>query len=161
VNSEEPRPDRPDKPSSPESAAPADAPREGELVVRQESTDSTPVPLGSGSARVLYSPPIDIYETEEGLVLVADLPGVKTETLDLQVQDNKLTLFGRVEDDTPSTAIPIHQEYGVGDFLRSFILPDEVDHDRISAKLSHGVLKVILPKAKRAEPRKISIDEGE
>lgn len=132
-----------------------------ELVPHQDNLPQAPAPPGTPAPRVLYSPPIDIYETEEGLVLVADLPGVKTETLDLQVQDNKLTLFGRVEDYTPRGAIAIHQEYGVGDFLRSFILTDEVDHERISAKLSFGVLKVVLPKAKRAEPRKISIDEGE
>jgi HSP20 family molecular chaperone IbpA len=133
-----------------------------ELVPRQEQHSQPPaVTPGPPASRVLYSPAMDIYETEEGLVLVADLPGVKTETLDLQVQNNNLTLFGRVEEYTPQNAIAIHQEYGVGDFLRSFILPVEVDHDRISAKLSHGVLKVILPKIERAEPRKISIDEGE
>jgi HSP20 family molecular chaperone IbpA len=107
--------------------------------------------------RFLFTPPIDIYENEEGLVLHADLPGVSLETLELQVQDNKLTLFGRVASQVPAGAQVLHQEYEVGDFLRSFILSDEVDHERISATLNNGVLKVLLPKAHRPEPRRIQV----
>jgi HSP20 family protein len=108
--------------------------------------------------RYVFTPPIDIYETDEGLVLHADLPGVTAETLELQVQDNKLTLFGRVAPSVPENAVVKYQEYEVGDFLRSFILSDEVDHERITAKLSHGVLKVVLPKAARTEPRRIEVN---
>jgi HSP20 family protein len=108
--------------------------------------------------RLLFTPPIDIYETEEGLVLHADLPGVSIESLELQVQDNKLTLFGRVVPAVPENAGIRYQEYEVGDFLRSFILSDEVDHERISAKMSNGVLRVVLPKAARAEPRRIEVN---
>jgi HSP20 family protein len=92
-----------------------------------------------------------------GLVLLADLPGVAPDSLELQVQDNKLTLFGRVEASLPDGAQVIHQEYRVGHFLRSFILSDEVDHENISAKLNHGVLEVILPRAQRGEPRRIPV----
>lgn len=111
----------------------------------------------SPARRVIFTPPIDIYETEEGLVLHADLPGVSANTLELQVQNNKLTLFGRVAGGHPEGATPLHQEYEVGDFLRSFILSDEVDHERIKATLSHGVLKVTLPKATKEKPRRIQI----
>ena len=90
-------------------------------------------------------------------MLRADLPGVTAEGLELQVQDNKLTLFGRVTEELPEGAIPLHQEYPDCDFLRSFILSDEVDHDRIEAKLNGGVLEVHLPKAARQEPRKIQV----
>lgn len=107
--------------------------------------------------RFLFTPPIDIYETDEGLVLHADLPGVSLETLDLQVQDNKLTLFGRVAPPAPPEAQLTHCEYRVGDFLRSFILSDEVDHDRIRATLNNGVLRVVLPKARKSEPRRIQV----
>lgn len=110
-----------------------------------------------GVQRFVFTPPIDIYETEEGLVLYADLPGVTVETLELQVQDNRLTLFGRVRPHVPEDGAIRHQEYEVGDFLRSFILSDEVDHERIQATLSNGVLKVELPKAPRAEPRRIEV----
>ncbi|WP_166828268.1 Hsp20/alpha crystallin family protein [Thalassoroseus pseudoceratinae] len=107
--------------------------------------------------RFIFTPPIDIYETDEGLVLHADLPGVSLETLDLQVQDNKLTLFGRVSPPAPPEAQLTHCEYRVGDFLRSFILSDEVDHDRIRATLNNGVLRVVLPKARKSEPRRIQV----
>ncbi|MAG93291.1 MAG: heat-shock protein [Planctomycetaceae bacterium] len=108
--------------------------------------------------RLLFTPPIDIFETEDGLVLRADLPGVSTDTLDLQVQDNKLTLFGRVCRAAPEGAQLVHHEYGEGDFLRSFILSDKVDHERITARLSHGVLEVTLPHAPTAQPRKIQVN---
>ena len=107
--------------------------------------------------RLVFTPPIDIYETDAGLVLRADLPGVSLDTLELQVQDNKLTLFGRMEQVVPENARLLHQEYETGDFLRSFILSDEVDHQHITAKLNNGVLEVVLPKADKPEPRRIPV----
>ena len=108
--------------------------------------------------RNVFMPPIDIYDNGEGLVLIADLPGVTIESLELQVQDNRLTLYGRVAPLLPSEARIIHQEFEWGDFLRSFILSDEVDHDRITAKLNHGVLEVFLPRAPKVEPRRIQVN---
>ena len=128
----------------------------GELTRSRMEPEDT----GRGDApvqRFVFTPPIDIYETEEGLGLHADLPGVSIETLDLQIQDNKLTLFGRVSDGVPEGAKILHQEYEVGDYLRSFILSDEVDHDRIGAKLNNGVLEVELPRAPKTEPRRIQV----
>lgn len=107
--------------------------------------------------RLVFTPPIDIYETDEGLVLLADLPGVSLDSLELQVQDNKLTLFGRVKPPVADEATLRYQEYQVGDYLRSFILSDEVDHERVSATLNNGVLKVWLPKAKKAQARRIQV----
>ena len=106
---------------------------------------------------VVFTPPIDIFETVEGLVLHADLPGVASESLELQIQDNKLSLYGKVSPSVPPDARLIHQEYQVGHFLRSFILSDEVDHERISAKLNQGVLEVVLPRLPKPEPRRIQI----
>lgn len=106
---------------------------------------------------VVFTPPIDIFETPEGLVLLADLPGVTLESLELQVQDNKLTLYGKVKPDLPTDARLIHQEYSLGHFLRSFILSDEVDHDRIAARLNQGVLEVVLPQLRKSEPRRIQV----
>ena len=82
------------------------------------------------------------------------------EGLDLQVQDNKLTLFGRISRTDALPISVIHQEYQLGDFLRSFILSDEVDHERIQAKLTNGVLRVDLPRAARAKPRRIEVSPG-
>jgi HSP20 family protein len=139
-----------------------------------ESSDSpsqalTPVPVSSPSSaepraashaateQQVFTPPIDIFETADGLVLLADLPGVSSESLELQVQDNKLTLFGRVVPAIPEGARLLHSEYRVGHFLRSFILSDDVDHERITARLNHGVLEVVLPRAPRPEPRRIRV----
>src|SRR5580700_8143728 len=123
-----------------------------------EHQNADPVPQETQEPRFLFTPPIDIYETNDGLVLHADLPGVSIKTLELQVQDNKLTLFGRVHPVVPPEARTVHQEYGIGDFLRSFILSDEVDHERITATMNNGVLKVVLPKAPKPKPRRIEVN---
>ena len=107
--------------------------------------------------RYVFTPPIDIHETDDGLILRADLAGVSLETLELQVQNNRLTLFGRVPQVAPEGARLVHQEYHEGDYLRSFILSDNVDHDRISAKLTNGVLEVFLPHTPKSQPRKIQV----
>jgi len=112
---------------------------------------------GAPGRRLLFTPVIDIYNTEDGLVLRADLPGVCVERLDLQIEDNKLTLFGRVQENLPEGARPLHREYQVGDFYRSFILSDEVAYDRIAAKMNAGVLEITLPIIPRAQPRKIHV----
>lgn len=118
------------------------------------------VPESEPEPHLLFTPPIDIYETPDGLVLYADLPGVTADSLDLQVQDNRLTLYGRVRQSTGAAVRVLHQEYQMGDFLRSFILSDEVDHERIQAKLNNGVLRVELPRAARAKPRRIDVSSG-
>jgi HSP20 family protein len=108
--------------------------------------------------RTLFTPPIDIYESDEGLVLIADLPGVSVKTLELQVQNNKLTLLGRVTNPAPANARLLHKEYEEGDFLRSFILSEDVDHERVTARLNDGVLEVVLPRAAKTAPRRIEVN---
>lgn len=125
-----------------------------EIVKAKQSTAAEQSPQVDP---VVFTPPIDIFETPEGLVLLADLPGVTIESLELQVQDNKLTLFGKVTHELPTDARLIHQEYAVGHFLRSFILSDEVDHERIVARLNQGVLEVVLPQLRKSEPRRIQV----
>lgn len=107
--------------------------------------------------RWVRTPPIDIFESEEGLVLRADLPGVSVDRLELQIQENKLTLFGRAAAFADDPGRLIHQEYRSGDFVRSFILTDEIDHERITAKINDGVLEVTLPKTASREPRRIEV----
>lgn len=125
-------------------------------IVKVMQTAKSPE-VAAATDPVVFTPPIDIFETPDGLVLLADLPGVTLESLELQVQDNKLTLFGKVKPDLPADARLIHQEYAVGHFLRSFILSDEVDHERITAKLNQGVLEVVLPQLRKSEPRRIQV----
>jgi HSP20 family protein len=127
--------------------------RENDIHVPAVPDASTSQPV----ERFVCTPPIDIFDNGEGLVLRADLPGVSGDTLELQVQDNKLTLFGRVAQQAPDDATLIHQEYRVGDYLRSFILSEDVDHERIAAKLLNGVLEVTLPRAPQPEPRRIQV----
>jgi HSP20 family molecular chaperone IbpA len=127
-------------------------------VAETQGLTSAPAEARVAAERVYFTPPIDIYDAAEGLVLIADLPGVSSKTLDLQVQDNKLTLLGRVPASAPAGARLIHKEYDEGDFVRSFILSDEVDHERISAKLNNGVLEIVLPRVAKTAPRRIQVN---
>ena len=130
-----------------------------QIPVNQARPEPVPVVRDAPPAdRVLFTPPIDIYETDEGLVLIADLPGVSVKSLELQVQNNKLTLLGRVPGIIPANARLLHKEYEEGDFLRSFILSEDVDHERVTARLNNGVLEVVLPRAAKSAPRRIQVN---
>jgi HSP20 family protein len=101
------------------------------------------------------TPPVDIYETGEGLVVKADLPGVAKENLDVRVENNLLTIRGKSAHVAPGE--PIYREYELVNFFRQFELNERVDQAKISADLKHGVLTLNLPKAEEAKPRKIDV----
>lgn len=105
---------------------------------------------------VSYSPAVDIFETEDALTLLADLPGVKKEDLDIDLDDRRLTITGLVDGEEPRFR-SLYSEYGVGGFTRSFELGDTIDRKGISAALKDGVLTLVLPKADRLKPRKIEV----
>ncbi|MDX2036836.1 MAG: Hsp20/alpha crystallin family protein [Isosphaeraceae bacterium] len=105
------------------------------------------------------TPLIDIYETPDGLILEADLPGVRREDVTVQLDQNVLTLVAKLAPLFPDTARPIHEEFPRVDYVRSFILTDDVDREGISAEMTGGVLRLILPKAPRAKPRRIEIKQ--
>jgi HSP20 family protein len=129
----------------------------GRGTANGQRTDA-PVPQAHpGVQTVLHTPPIDIHEGPDGLVLEADLPGVSEGQLSIQLEDNVLSLHARVDAPAPEGARVLHEEYRPGDFYRSFILSDEVERSKISAELKHGVLKLTLPKAERAKTRRIEI----
>ena len=110
---------------------------------------------GTRSQERYVTPPVDIYETAGGLVVKADLPGVEKENLDLQVENNLLTIRAK---STPTTAgEPVYREYELVNFFRQFELNEKVDQSKISAELKHGVLTLQLPKAEEAKPRKIEV----
>ena len=113
------------------------------------------------SPRETYTPPIDIHEEPEGLILEADIPGATEQGLQIQLEDNVLNLYARIEPPAPEGARLIHEEYRVGDYHRSFILSDEVDRERITAELKNGVLRLLLPKADRARTRRIEIKSAD
>jgi HSP20 family molecular chaperone IbpA len=114
-------------------------------------------PESSLEPQTYETPLIDIYEGPDGLVLEADLPGVSEEGISIQLEDNVLSLHGRVASPVPDGARALHEEYRVGDYYRSFILSDEVERTRITAELKNGVLRLTLPKAERAKTRRIEI----
>ncbi|WP_435009947.1 Hsp20/alpha crystallin family protein [Tundrisphaera lichenicola] len=114
-------------------------------------------PAVPGGSTTYHTPPIDIHEGPEGLVLEADLPGVSEGQVSIQLEDNVLSLHARVGTPAPEGARVVHEEYRPGDFYRSFILSDEVERSRISAEMKNGVLRLNLPKAERAKTRRIEI----
>jgi HSP20 family molecular chaperone IbpA len=101
------------------------------------------------------TPPVDIYETKDGLTVIADLPGVEPPALAVGVVDGVLTLHGKASHIAPGT--PIAREYELLNFYRQFELPEAVDADRISAQLKHGILALQLPKKEKAKPRQIEV----
>jgi HSP20 family molecular chaperone IbpA len=104
------------------------------------------------------TPPVDIYETKEGLVVLADLPGVSREALDIRVDNNVLTMRGHARHTV--TGDSTYREYELVNFFRQFELNEKVDQQRISADLKCGVLTLHLPKAEEAKPRQIEISVG-
>ena len=109
--------------------------------------------------RPVFTPAVDIYDTEDGLVLQADLPGATHDGLDVQVEGNVLSITARAMPQAPAGSTLVHQEYVIGDYERSFILSDQIDHDKIRAELKDGVLTLTLPKAESALPRKVTVKQ--
>lgn len=109
---------------------------------------------------VYYRPVVDIMETAEELRVMADMPGVKADAIDINFEDGVLTIQGKVERRQPDGTTYLLQEYGTGDFYRAFQVSETVDADRISAEYDDGVLVLHLPKVERAKARKIEVRAG-
>lgn len=105
----------------------------------------------------IYSPQVDIIERPDDIVVIADMPGVDEKSVDITLEKNVLTIYGRVDFEAPRDHRPALSEYGIGDYQRVFTLSDEVDRDRIQATVKNGVLKLVMPKAESAKTRKIPI----
>ena len=118
-----------------------------ELVAKEEKT----VP---GRYFIPYA---DICETEDALAVVLEMPGVEKKDLDVGLENDVLRVDGRIDFSKYKEMEPVYAEYNVGHYARSFALSDAIDQERISASLEDGVLTLTLPKAKRAEPRRIAI----
>jgi HSP20 family molecular chaperone IbpA len=104
-----------------------------------------------------YLPDVDIYETPDALWLRADMPGVDDRSLNIHLADGVLTLEGQVSLNDYENLAPVYTEYNVGNYVRRFTLSDDIDSDRIQARMKNGVLELELPKAERAKPRRIEI----
>jgi HSP20 family protein len=106
-----------------------------------------------------YVPQVDIYETKEGLWLWADMPGVDEQSLDVHLDNGVLTIEGQVDVKDYENTTPLYTEYNVGNYVRRFTLSNDVDSDRIVARMQHGVLALEIPKAERAKPRRIAVTQ--
>ena len=127
-----------------------------ELEVQQkralEKKDEATVP-----ARI-YLPTTDIFETENALMVVMEMPGVLNEHADITIEDNVLTVTGRIDFSKYEKLQPVYTEYNIGHFQRSFSLaPSSIDEHRITAEMKDGVLTLTLPKAERVKARKIEL----
>ena len=109
---------------------------------------------------VVYTPDVDIFESDHEITLLADMPGVTTENLNIDLRDDVLTLTGETESGENNSEEPIIIEYGIGKYHRQFTLSQVIDQAKITAELKDGVLRLTLPKVEKAAPRKIAISVG-
>jgi HSP20 family protein len=104
-----------------------------------------------------YVPYTDIYETDETLTLVMEVPGVEKKDVTVQLENDVLRVEGRIDFSKYDGMEPVYAEYNIGHYARAFTLSDKIDQDGISADLADGVLTLTLKKAKAALPRRIEI----
>ena len=104
-----------------------------------------------------FVPTADIFETEEALTVVMEMPGVEKKDIDIGLDDDVLRVEGKIDFSKYQGMEPVYTEYLVGHYVRGFTLSGKINRDGISAQLDDGVLTLTLPKAKHAQPRKIAI----
>ncbi len=107
--------------------------------------------------RTCFVPRADVYETEENVFVVVDMPGVGEENIDITLENNILTINGNSNLEIPDGYSLAFAEFEPGDYERSFRLTDRIDRDGIQATYKDGVLSLNLPKAEEAKVRKISV----
>jgi len=102
-------------------------------------------------------PPVDVVEDSTGITLYADLPGVPRDKLDVRVDGDQLNIEAELALPLPQGMTPSHAEVGRARYRRAFTLSKELDAEKVSAELAHGVLRLRIPKAEHAQPRRISV----
>lgn len=123
-----------------------------DMVKREEES------LENVSERPTVRPPVDIYENREEYLVVADLPGVTSDNLDINLDADRLTLTGKTAGDTQGEVV--EREYRMFDYARTFQLPNVIDREKVSAELKNGVLTLHLPKVDAVKPRRIEVRAG-
>lgn len=108
----------------------------------------------------VFTPNVDIFETEQTITLLVDMPGVKTDDLNVDLRDDTLTLTGDVSPDVGAPGEKIYVEYETGRYYRQFSLSEVIAQEKIDAKLKDGVLRLTLPKVEKATPRRIAVQAG-
>jgi len=124
------------------------------IVKSEKKADLTTPEFTRGTTT--FTPRVDIIETPEELLLFADVPGVRSEDVDVRFENGELILHGRCNPRGPAANF-IANEYEVGDFYRVFALSETIDAEKINAELKQGVLTVHLPKTAAVKPRKITV----
>ena len=114
---------------------------------RQETTMPTRV----------FVPAADIYESEDALMVIVEMPGVEKTNVEVRVEEGILKIDGRLDLTPYQGLVPLYTEYNVGHYARSFRLSSKIDQSKIAAELKDGVLSVTLPKADEAKPRTIKV----
>ena len=107
-------------------------------------------------ARV-FVPVTDIFETPEALTVVLEMPGVDRNSVEASVENDVLTIEGRIDFTKYEAMRPVYTEYNVGHYARSFEVSDRIDQSKISAEIKDGVVTIVLPKGEQAKPRKIQV----
>jgi HSP20 family molecular chaperone IbpA len=105
-----------------------------------------------------FVPVADIFETDRALMVILEMPGVSKNSVDVRVENDLLTIEGRVNFSPYDGLQPLYTEYNVGNYARSFQLSSKIEQEGIKAELRDGVMTLVLPKAERAKPRKISVN---
>lgn len=108
----------------------------------------------------VYSPSVNIFENDNSITVLADMPGVKAEDLKIDLRESVLTLTGRVTTPESAKESDVLREYQSGMFFRQFTLSETIDQTKIDAKLADGVLRLELPKVEQARPRQITVRTG-
>ena len=130
---------------------------ETNALVKKEAGEVTAPEATRGD--IYYTPPVDIYESGDEVALQCDMPGVKPQDVDVRFEKGELSLCGKVQP-RQAPADYLAEEYGVGDFYRTFAIAPETDADKISADYRDGVLTVHLPKQERVKPKRIAVQAG-
>jgi HSP20 family protein len=104
-----------------------------------------------------YLPTTDIFETEQELTVVMEMPGVDRQNVEVTVENNVLSVSGRIDFSKYEGLQPVYTEYNVGHYARSFELSSKIDQGKITADLKDGVMTLVLPKAEEAKARKIKV----
>ena len=129
-----------------------------ELTVRDKTAVNSPAEQTRAGA--VFTPDVDIFETERDITLLADIPGVKPENLSIDLRDDVLTIAGETDSNRAEGLADIIAEWEPGKYYRQFTLSEMIDQAKIDAKLKEGVLRLTLPKVAKATPRRITVKTG-
>jgi len=108
----------------------------------------------------VFIPAVDILENMSEIIVLADMPGVESKGVDIDLKDNQLTITGKVDAPEGDKEISLYKEFNWGDYFRQFTLSNVIDQGKISAKMENGVLRLALPKVEKAKPQKIKVAAG-